>query len=48
VRMNAGDPEALREAMSGLDEFLGVGSGESNVVSLHDPAREAAWAELGG
>lgn len=48
VRMNAADPEALRDAMSELDEFLGIGSGEKNVVSLHDPAREAAWAEMGG
>lgn len=47
MRQNAGDPQAVRDALDGLDVFL-WGRAPDNVVDLRDPARDAAWAELGG
>lgn len=46
MRMYAGDPQAMSEALDDLDDAIygdgGVG------VGLDDPGRDAAWAQLGG
>ena len=47
MRLYAGDPKAVRQALDNIDDFL-AGGESGDVVALHDAARDAAWAELGG
>lgn len=48
MRTHAGNPESMSEAMEDFAAMLEGGQGESSVVSLNDPRRDAAWAELAG
>lgn len=47
MRQSAGDPEAVAEALDRVDDLL-AGDEPSRGLSLNDPARDAAWASMGG
>lgn len=47
VRLYAGHPEELQNALDDIDDMVGSGTEEPAVVSLHSVERDAAWAAMG-